>query len=157
LINKTSGLFDTFTKQATGAWTGSGVANAKLDPGTGFFVKNPGTNSLALTFVGEVPQTTDTTALTVTYNAGFNLVGSIVPQAGNLEGADGLGYTPTVGDVVYSFNPTTQAYATATRQANGKWTGAGSTGGAAPISVAQGFWLNAKTGGTWTRTFTIGN
>jgi hypothetical protein len=158
VINKTTGLFDTFTKQANGAWTGVGVANARLEPGSGFFVKNPNTtNTMALTFVGEVPQTTDTTALTVTYNAGFNLVGSIVPQAGALEGTDGLGYTPTVGDVVYSFNPTTQAYATATRQANGKWTGQGSTGGAAAISVAQGFWLNAKTGGTWTRTFTIGN
>jgi hypothetical protein len=153
IVNAT-GAFDQFTKQTTGAWTGAGVAAARLNPGTGFFFKNGATTNYTLTFVGEVPQTSDTTPLTITYTAGFSLLGSIVPQEGGLE--TDLKYTPTVGDMVYRYNSTTSTYIQSTRQTTGKWTGSGITGETDPkISVAQGFWLKAKNGGTWTRTFTI--
>lgn len=149
-INKTSGQFDTFTKLPSGIWSG----DATLAPGVGFFVKAPnGTNDLSITFVGEVPQTTDTTPLTITYPVGFSLVGSIVPQAGKLE--TDLGFTAANGDKVYRFDAATSGYTTSTSHGNKAWTG-GITGETEPfINVAQGFWLNAKAGGTWTRNFTV--
>lgn len=155
VINKTTGQFNTFTKRSETLWSGTGAADVRLDPGVGFFLKNPTAEALTVTFVGEVPQTTDTAALSVAYNAGFNLVGSIVPQSGGLVST--LGYTPTANDVVYRFDTAKQSYVFSTyRNPTTGWTGI--SGETEPqISVAQGFWLNAKTSGTWTRTFTIGN
>jgi hypothetical protein len=148
VFNKTSGQFDSFTKRAA-SWSGTGASTVTLDPGVGFFLKNAASTNLNITFVGEVPQSTDTAPLTVTLAAGFNLVGSVVPQSGKLE-AD-LKYPAVNGDVLYRYNGT--GYDSFTRRA-ATWTG----GETDPlINVAQGFWLNAKTGGAWTRTFTVQN
>jgi hypothetical protein len=145
VFDLTSGQFINATKRATG-WTGP-AASATLNPGTGFFIKNAGTTDMNITFVGEVPQGT---ALTVTFPAGFSLIGSIVPQAGNLE--KDLGYPAKTGDVVYKFNGVD--YGTPfTRRATG-WTGGGTD---VPMGVAEGVWLKAAAAGTWTRSFSVNN
>jgi hypothetical protein len=144
-IFNASGAFDIATKRATG-WTGTG-ASAMLNPGTGFFIKNAGTTDMNITFVGEVPQGT---ALTVNYPAGFSIVGSIVPQAGNLE--KDLGYPAKANDVVYKFDGT--GYAIYTRRSTGAWTGVtGQTD--VPLGVAEGVWLKAAAAGAWTRSFSV--
>jgi hypothetical protein len=145
VFNLTTGQFDSATKRAT-SWSGP-AATATLNPGTGFFVKNAGTTDLNITFVGEVPQGT---ALTVTYPAGFSLIGSIVPQAGNLE--KDLGYPAKNGDVVYKFNGTD--YGTPYTRRATAWTGGGTD---VPIGVAEGVWLKAAAAGTWTRSFNVNN
>jgi hypothetical protein len=144
VFNLTSGQFDNATKR-TSSWSGSAAA-ATLAPGTGFFIKNAGTADMNITFVGEVPQGT---ALTVNYPAGFSLVSSIVPQAGNLE--KDLGYPAKLGDVVYKFTGT--GYDTYTRRANA-WSGPATD---VPLGVAEAVWLNAKAAGAWTRSFTVNN
>jgi len=134
------------TKRASGSWTGNG-ATATLDPGKGFFIKNAGTAAMNITFVGEVMQGN----LSLNYVSGFNLIGSLVPQTGKLE--TDLGYKATANDVVYLFDPTTQAYpATYTKRSSGAWTGGS---GEPSIPVANGFWLKAAAAGSWTRSFSV--
>jgi hypothetical protein len=148
VISSTTGQFVTVTKLPSGSWS---AADTLLAPGTGFFVKNSDTaNDLPITFVGEVPQGT----VTVPYAAGFNLIGSIVPQAGKLE--TDLGFTSVSGDRVYRYDSAAQNYVSAsTSHGNKNWTG-GKAGETEPqIGVAEGFWLNAKAAGTWTRNFTV--
>jgi aryl-phospho-beta-D-glucosidase BglC (GH1 family) len=72
--------------------------NLTCDPGEALFVHNYGTN-FTWTFVGEVPTGTQTK----TVNQGFNLISSIIPKTGTLQGQ--LGYTPSVGtsDTVYKY------------------------------------------------------
>jgi hypothetical protein len=147
-FNLTTGVFDAATKRTATTWSGTASA-ATLNPGEGFFIKNAGAADMNITFVGEVPQGT---ALTVAFPAGFSLVGSIVPQAGNLE--KDLGYPAKANDVVYKFNGT--GYDTYTRRATGSWTGvAGQTD--VPVAVADGFWLKASAAGSWTRSFSVNN
>lgn len=123
-----------------GEWDNGGQA---LGPGKAAFVRNPGATALTVTFVGEVPQGTLTTAL----GAGFNLVSSQVPQAGNLQSA--LGYTPADGDLVYKWNPATQGYSIFTFDL-GEWDPAQPS-----IAVGEGFWVRKAAAGTWTRTFSV--
>jgi len=134
------GNFQQFTKRASG-WTGTGADTARLDPGVGFFIKNAGTTDMTVTFVGEVPQGTQT----ITYPAGFSMLGSKIPQSGKLE--TDLGFTGTSGDVVYQLANGT--YTQSTRRASA-WTPSEPS-----IDVGNGFFINAKTGGTWTRTFNV--
>jgi len=142
VFDLTSGQFITATKRATG-WTGT-AATATLNPGQGFFIKNAGATDMNITFVGEVPQGD---ALTVTYPAGFSLVGSIVPQAGNLE--KDLGYPAKQNDVVYKFNGA--GYDIYTRRA-AAWSGPATD---VPMTVAEGVWLKAAAAGAWTRNFHV--
>jgi len=69
-----------------------------IAPGTGYFLRVGAATTV--TYVGEVPQGT----LSIPLVAGFNLVGSKVPQAGGVTTA--LGYTPVDGDQVYTYNST---------------------------------------------------
>jgi hypothetical protein len=144
-----SGGFVQATKRSTGAWSGPG-ATANIDPGQGFFIKNAGTTDFTVTFVGEVPQGTN---LTVNLAAGINLVGSIVPQQGKVE--TDLKIPAANGDILYQWDPATQAYKTAaTRRTNvGQWTGG--TGSEPVIGVGEGFFYSAKAAGTWTRSFSV--
>jgi len=145
VFNLTTGQFDSATKRAS-SWSGP-AATATLNPGVGFFIKNAAATDLNITFVGEVPQGT---ALTVNYPAGFSLIGSIVPQAGNLE--KDLGFPAKNGDVVYKFNGTD--YGTPYTRRASAWTGGGSD---VPMTVAEGVWLKAAAAGAWTRSFSVNN
>jgi hypothetical protein len=99
-----------------------------------------------ITFVGEVPQGTN---LTVTIpKAGFNLLGSIVPQAGKV--STDLGLPTAANDAVYTFDSATQAYAISTKRTATLWSPSEPT-----IPVASGFFLKAGAPGTWTRSFSV--
>jgi len=135
------GTFSKFTKRATG-WTGTGADTATLNPGVGFFVQNTTGADLTLTFVGEVVQGTVSTQ----YPAGYSLLGSQIPQEGLVETDLKLGAAN--GDVVFQLN-SSQQYVQSTRRAT-SWTPSEPT-----IGVGNGFFLNAKAAGTWTRTFNV--
>lgn len=143
--NPSSSSFSTFTKRSTG-WTGTGATTATLNPGQGFFIKNAGTTDFTITFVGEVPQGTD---LTVNYVAGFNLIGSIVPQAGKLE--TDLKFPAATNDKAYIFSTATQGYTTFTRRAS-SWTGGT---GEPTLDVAGAMFYQAGAAGAWKRTFSV--
>jgi hypothetical protein len=132
--------FAPYQKRSTG-WTGTGASTAKLDPGVGFFIENKTGAELTVTFVGEVVQGTVST----TYPAGYSLLGSKIPQAGKVE--TDLKLAAVNGDVVQQL--VNGAYVPSTRRAT-TWTPSEPT-----IEVGNGFFLSAKTGGTWTRTFNV--
>jgi hypothetical protein len=138
--------FAVATKRTAALWAGDGAA-VPLTPGKGFFIKNAGTADLNITFVGEVMQG-DATKLKVDYIAGFNLLGSLVPQAGKVE--TDLKLTVPVNDTIYTYNKDTGAYSTFTRRTATVW-----SGGEPSIGVADGFWYSAKAAGSWTRSFTV--
>ena len=130
--------FDTATYMF-GSWTGGDMS---LDPGVGFFIYNPLTdNSLQITFVGEVKQGT----LEVPLQAGLNLVGSIVPQAGKVH--TDLGLPVGEGDTVYLF--TGKSYDGYTYMF-GSWTPE-----EPQVDVAQGFWVVKVNAETWSREFSV--
>lgn len=142
--------FSQATKRSTGAWTGPAAA-ALLNPGQGFFIKNPSTTDAAtVTFVGEVPQGT---GLTVPIPVGISLLGSIIPQQGKVE--TDLKIPAVSGDVLYQWDPATQGYKTAaTRRTNpGQWTGPST--GEPTIAVAEGFFYQAKAASSWKRDFSV--
>lgn len=146
-FNTTTGQFDAATKRSTGAWTGTG-AGAMLNPGAGFFLKNAATADMTVTFVGEVMQGTN---LTINLPAGFSCIGSIVPVEGKIE--TDLKMPAANGDVIYTYNVSTQAYNTATtRRSTGAWTGGT---GEPTIKVAEAFFYKAAAAGTWVRNFTV--
>jgi len=107
----TAGFADA-TKRTATVWSGPGSA-ALLKPGVGFFIKNAGTADLNITFVGEVMQG-DATKLKVDYVAGFNLLGSLVPQEGKVVTDLKLGVQNN--DTIYTFDPATQTYGTFTKR-----------------------------------------
>jgi hypothetical protein len=120
-----------------------------MNPGQAFFFFNPGA-TFTLTFVGQVPQGT----LTVTMAPGFNLVGSVVPQAGTLDAALNLTNLPA-GDIVYTYDPI-NGYSTDVATDNNNTPG-WSTTFAPTFNVGQGFFF-LNTGASpvvWTRTFNI--
>jgi len=77
----------------------------EIPPGQGFFIRND-TADIDLTFVGEVPQGTDSNVVLPADS--FSLVGSIVPQAGLLQ--TDLAYPAQAGDGVYQWDVGTQGY-----------------------------------------------
>jgi hypothetical protein len=123
-----------------GEWTNP---NAVLAPGTGFFLRLNGTADKTITFVGEVKQGTLTTPLI----AGFNLVGSQVPQDGPIQTI--LGFVPNEGDVVYNWNTGSGSYGLSTYEF-GVWDPA-----QARVGVGEGIWIRAIKAGSWTRTFSV--
>jgi hypothetical protein len=80
------------------------AANTVIPPGTGVFVRNPGSAALTVTFVGEVPQGT---ASDQVVPQGFSIKGSTVPIAGTVTA---LQFPGAQGDTIYEWNPTTQKY-----------------------------------------------
>jgi len=134
-----TGAYSSFTKRSTG-WAPNG--NAVLAPGTGFFIQNTGAAEFTVTFVGEVMQGD----LSNQFKAGFNLLGSQVPQAGKVE-AD-LKLPAANNDKVWTF--VNGAYTTMTRRTS-SWTPSEPV-----IDVGQGFFFERKgADGAWTRSFSV--
>ncbi|MFN0069626.1 MAG: hypothetical protein ACKVYV_18570 [Limisphaerales bacterium] len=123
-----------------GEWTNP---TADVGPGKGAFVLNRG-SAVNVTFVGEVPQGSLQTA----YTAGFNMVASKVPQAGNLQTV--LGFVPGEGDTVLTWSVANQKYNLFTYEF-GEWAPAPGP----VLAVGEGFFLNAKAAGSWNRTFSV--
>jgi hypothetical protein len=120
--------------------------SAPFPPGMGAFVKNPYDTNIVITFVGEVLQGN----LSITNEGGFNLIGSIVPTAGNLSTSMGLtnGNGISYDDQIWTWSGLT--YDFNTYYDDDSWD-------ADPIvTVAQGFFVK-HTGGTtiWNRYFTV--
>lgn len=91
--------FDESSKTFSGAELNLG----DLQPGRGFFVHNPSSNRITLTFVGEVPQG----SLTNYIPAGFSIQSIQVPQSGR---PHELGCPIDPGDAIYAFDSVRQRY-----------------------------------------------
>jgi hypothetical protein len=126
------------------------ASQANVLPGEGVFVQNPLSTPYTVTFVGEVPQGTLTTPLV----AGFQIVSSQVPQAGNVKD---LGLQGAPGDKVYQFitNDPTPAnnqkyYISQFDDLVGDWDPALKS-----LDVGEAVFLQKVAAGTWTRTFNV--
>jgi hypothetical protein len=138
-FNSSTATFVVYT-YLDGTWNGpSDNPTPVLAPGTGSFLRVA--QGVTVTYVGEVPQGT----LSIPLVAGFNLVGSKVPQAGKIT-AD-LGYTPVDGDQVYTYNPTA-GYTIYTYDA--EWLPAEPV-----LKVSEGIWIRKAAAGAWNRTFSV--
>lgn len=136
------GSYSSATYTTKSGWAGSvSAVNTALNGGNGVFVSVP--TATTLTLVGNVKQGT----LSQAYGTGFNLLGSQVPQAGLV--ATDLGFAPNNNDIVYQFLPG-QTYQSATYTTKSGWAPSQPS-----LGVAEGFWLNTATAGTWTRNFSV--
>jgi hypothetical protein len=154
----------------------NGWANGSftLNPGQSVFYFNPlpigsGSNMVA-TFVGTVPQGNNYN-LTNALLPGFNLVGSIIPDSGDIITNTIMSLTnvtPTKDDQIYTFDPTYNSTnsaqggyiteGTATWTAFNGWNGAGAFPDPYTFTVYNGFWYynNSKTvTRNWVENFTI--
>jgi len=124
-------------------WDPADVAAIKIDPGQGVFAKNASANPVTVTFVGEVPQGTLSTALV----AGLQIVGSKVPQAGT---AEDLGYKGAQDDKIYQWDAATQTYSFYSYDTTFGWDPALKT-----LDVGDAFFLSKAASGSWDRTFSV--
>ena len=79
------------------------VAAELISPGRGFFVFNPTSTTVVVTFVGEVLQGT----LVNPVEKGFSIVGSMVPRSATPEE---LNFPGEAGDVIYFFDSVTKNF-----------------------------------------------
>lgn len=129
----------TFSRGSWGA-----AASITLNPGEGFFFKNPGATPYTNTFVGNVMQGTLTTPLV----SGFTLVGSQVPQQGLV--ATDLGLPIANGDTIYKFDSSVNQTYTLASLVRGNWSPAEPA-----IAVGEGFFVKKAIAANWTRTFSV--
>jgi hypothetical protein len=144
----------TFGINGTG-WDGGGVL--ALNPGIGAWWFNPNTTNMTLTFVGTVPQGTNTLAL----STGFNLVSSIIPQGGDV--VTGLGltnyndqdevfvYQPAVGATPAGYDTYIVDFTFGSTGYKNQWDPPGDP----QVVVGQGFWYFANAPVSWTRNFSV--
>ena len=140
--NQTLGTFD-YNNFAFGAWD---FPNATLSPGQGVMYQNPNSTPATFTFVGEVPQGAN---LSVAFIPGFNMVSSIVPQAGALQ--TDLGFAPEEGDTILKWNQHLGTY-DYWFFTFGAWDPAEPT-----LAVGESAFVQpgGSTHGNWTRSFTV--
>jgi hypothetical protein len=143
-FNNASGAFDSsvYFGEAAG-WT----PNLSFGPGEAGFVQLSAPQSIV--FTGEVLNMSfdasgNPTGQTVnSLPAGFSIVGSMTPQ-------DGLGsaFPADIGDTIYVYNTTTQAYDSSV------YFGPGVGFTPAPdIKVGDGFWVQKANPGDWVRDY----
>jgi hypothetical protein len=120
-------------------------ANDVINPGEGFFFRNPRTTAFTNTFVGEVPQGT----LNNPIPAGFSLKSSIVPQEGRLDTT--LQFPVRENDEIYRFVGGSYQRSKYEQNDEGQlnWTVVPN------IKVGEGFWVRTSQARTWTRTFSV--
>jgi hypothetical protein len=118
-----------------GKW---GQPSMTVVPGEGVFVKNPTQTNIVITFVGEVM----TGALSNNITAGFQILSSQVPQAGQLD--TDLKLPVANGESAYLI--VNGAYVVHNYNL-GKWNKA------PVVDVAQAFFFKAAAAKTWTRDF----
>lgn len=143
---------------SSAVWFGSGGGwqpNSVAEPGQAFFIQAVSSSgTLAITFVGDVPQGTLVNNLTP--GPGLSLVSSIVPQQGTL---DALGFPGEFLDTVFlwdvdgSIGGSAQNYV-----AQVNFGGVGTWSPDNQIKVAQGFFVqkaDTSTQNQWSRTFSV--
>jgi hypothetical protein len=137
--------YDIATFSSALGWTGP-AASMTIVPGDGVFVSLPGTADVTITFVGEVPQGTDSNTV---IPVGFSIKGSAVPQTGT---ATQLSYPATGNDRIYKWSNTTSQYSTYTYSAALGWTPSDPT-----INVGEAFFARnvGATQKDWTRNFSV--
>jgi hypothetical protein len=129
-------------------WQNGGVET--LNPGEAMWFEAP--SNMTLTFVGTVPQGTNTVVL----GTGFTMASSPVPQSGDLVTVMGL-TNENNGDSVFVYNNpggyNTYNYNANTGVAgfNGDWSAAGDP----MVNVGQGFWYEATATINFTRVFSV--
>jgi hypothetical protein len=121
-------------------------------PGGGAFVRNPSTNDVTITFVGEVPQG----PLKVDLFPGFQIVSSPVPQQ---DTPSKLGLTGEDGDAIYQWNlpenPNAYEVSAWDVLSEPPKFASSRTQQEPVIHVGEAFWLLKKNAGSWTRTFSV--
>jgi hypothetical protein len=134
-----AGAYETANVFEFGEWSNPAQT---IMPGEGVFVKSAG--AATITFVGEVPQQADSNKAIA---AGFNMTGSVVPQAGLL--TTDLGYPADEGDAVYQWNGTTGAWNTAAVYEFGEWS-------VEPqLAVGEAVFIKAAGARAWNRNFSV--
>jgi hypothetical protein len=129
--------FDTYTWNGT-SWS-SGGDSVTLSPGQGFWIYNPSSSPVTVTFAGLVRQGNFSTAI-----HGYEWIySSVVPQAGWLQ--TDLGYVPTDFDDVFLYNGS--GYDCYTYY-GGAWSPSEPR-----IALGQSFVLEPAAAKTWTRAF----
>jgi hypothetical protein len=136
-----------FTYDADLGWDPPTVTTTSLNPGEGFWIQSA--TAQQVTFVGEVKQGTLSTPL----YAGYNMVGSQVPQKGLM--ATDLKFAPQGGDVIYRYqNPPPalgQVWQISSYDADLGWDPFEPTN-----NIAEAVFINrAVNGFPWTRTFSV--
>ncbi len=97
-VQYTDGTWRFYTYTWNGSSWSSGGDNVTLSPGQGFWIYNPSSSPVTVSFAGLVRQGN----LTNTIHSYEAIYSSIVPQAGLLQ--TDLGYQPHNGDYVYLYN-----------------------------------------------------
>jgi len=151
LVNGSFGQGTATYDDITQAFGGPGAAQT-LDPtkGEGAFVQVPGSATLTVTFVGEVPQGT----LSVPLAPGFSIVSSPVPQAGTTADLK-LDAAGQQGDAIFKWDPAAKKY---TKAAFDDIVGGFTLSNGNPVSIGVGeafFYQNSKAAKTWSRTFNV--
>ena len=125
-----------------GEWA---LPNDTLAPGEGAFIRISGSQTVTVTFVGEVMQG----SLSTPIPAGFSIKSSQVPlDQVALSGTGGQDFPAVDGDVIYRFNPDTQAYSILSFDF-GEWS-------VVPTpKLGEAFFVKKAAATTWTRTFTV--
>jgi hypothetical protein len=124
-----------------GEWS----ADFDLTPGEGGFIKNNSASALTITFVGEVKQGNLTNAVP----AGYNIEGSIVPQAGTLGTV--LGMPAADGDQVFKWTGATYTgYLYEDPGGGGAWSPSEPS-----VDVGEGFFSRKNAAVNWVRNFTV--
>jgi len=119
------------------------IPNLTVAPGQGFFISLAAGQTI--TFVGEVPQGTDSN---IPVSNGLSLISSPVPQSLVL---DAMQFPADNGDTVYFYRGTPKSYASASFLAPVGWIPAAN----ATPAVGEGFWASKQTAATWTRNFSV--
>jgi hypothetical protein len=135
--------------------TFDGVAKAwsnpdmDLSPGTGYYFRNPSSETVLQTFVGEVLQGILVNPLL----AGFSMKGSLVPQSGSINSVHRIPGQP--GDVIHFHINDGEGGGTFQSsffdEDENAWV---------PdliLNVAQGFWIFKENPGDWVRIFDVNN
>ena len=117
--------------------------SATLNPGEGAFIKNNSSEPLTITFVGEVPQG----ELTVPIPAGYAVVSSAVPQAGDLPS---LGFPADANDQVFIYTPGTGYTSYTFDKFDLVWTPSDPQ-----VTVGQAFFSRKAAATNWVRNFTV--
>lgn len=141
--------YNTAIGKSAAGWASS----ISLPPGTGFFVKNgvAGSPAITNTFVGSVAVASGSSA-TNTLPAGYSLVGSIAPFAGDATTDTNIALANLLANKsqLIDWNPTTQQFDTAVGKSSAGW------GSSFNISVGEGFFVNSKntTSTNWVESLT---
>jgi len=126
-------------------WQAS-ASTTSLNPGEAVFVSVP--TPVTVTVVGQVLQGSLTNGL----NGGLNLLSSVAPLSGTIDGTGngGLNYVASSGDLIYLWDPVSQGYPTTYSFAHGHWGPTDPT-----LSVGQGFFLQSTSTSPWVNAFTV--